>query len=494
MRERNRFSNLLKQLMTTAQVKNYTLAKELQYDESYISKWVNGNLLPTEKNHDKILRDISHCIVQNLDDGSWAALMQLYQLTRRSDLERAIYDNLTVEYQYCQDLKDSTGSEVAQRVNLYPELSLAQFMSKMHHPVLRQVRSLDVVAAMDILSLDRQYQLALTQLNSDESVVSRNYPNVQFSLLIYLDYQSQNDNYNVMFLLTLLTSLADISFQLYLCPRAVGKLVFTVKDAYSISGMIIDENHCMAVTTSEDVKICNAIYDRLKSLCSLEEQFLRKTTMEDMIAANTYAQFLLSRNQRWILGHLTEHFVPDELFGQLVAEYCRDNPLANVDDLYRSHQLTQTIIGSLPIRMVVHEDFLTNFAISGDLDFFNRRIILTLEQRLQCLEYVSEWIQRNDQVVVRLARSNSVNRSVQPLNSTVFLSDTLCYLRLVRSGTWNLVGILTQTEPSDMFRDFFDRTWSDDRSTIPCSRSNVEDLIDYVIRMVNVQRSIPQTP
>ena len=39
MVEKNRFSRLLKQLMSVAEVKNYTLSQQLQYDVSYISKW-----------------------------------------------------------------------------------------------------------------------------------------------------------------------------------------------------------------------------------------------------------------------------------------------------------------------------------------------------------------------------------------------------------------------------------------------------------------------
>lgn len=40
MEDKNRFSILLEHLLEVAEVKNYTLAKRLQYDVSYISKWV----------------------------------------------------------------------------------------------------------------------------------------------------------------------------------------------------------------------------------------------------------------------------------------------------------------------------------------------------------------------------------------------------------------------------------------------------------------------
>ena len=49
MGKKNRFSYLLERLMLAADLKNYTLAMELQYDVSYISKWVSGKVLPAEK-------------------------------------------------------------------------------------------------------------------------------------------------------------------------------------------------------------------------------------------------------------------------------------------------------------------------------------------------------------------------------------------------------------------------------------------------------------
>ena len=49
MEDKNRFSILLEHLLEVAEVKNYTLAKRLQYDVSYISKWVSGRMLPAKK-------------------------------------------------------------------------------------------------------------------------------------------------------------------------------------------------------------------------------------------------------------------------------------------------------------------------------------------------------------------------------------------------------------------------------------------------------------
>ena len=45
MKEKNRFSVLLEHLTSMANLKNYVLAKAVQYDESYISKWISGKSL-----------------------------------------------------------------------------------------------------------------------------------------------------------------------------------------------------------------------------------------------------------------------------------------------------------------------------------------------------------------------------------------------------------------------------------------------------------------
>ena len=55
MDEKNRFSLLLERLMATANVKNATLAQALQYDVSYISKWLNGRSTPAKKGVEQVL-------------------------------------------------------------------------------------------------------------------------------------------------------------------------------------------------------------------------------------------------------------------------------------------------------------------------------------------------------------------------------------------------------------------------------------------------------
>lgn len=486
MKEKNRFSSLLKHLMTIADVKNYALAKELQFDESYVSKMISGSLMPPKKTCDRVIRTISRCIVKELDEDSRKAMMAEYQIVREKDLEPAIYDNLMAEYNYVIGLKEETGSEVAQKVSYFPELTLAQFLQKTRHPSLRQVKALDVIAAIDILSLDRQYQLALAELESSNDVVSKNYPNVHFSMLIDLDGNRGQNTYNVSFLLNLLTNLSDIDFQLYSWPRAAGKVIFTIRDAYSIAGMIADESHCIAVTTTEDTANSNIIHDRLKSLCSPENLVVRKVDMEDMLLGNDYIRFLLGRNQRWLLGHLTEHMMPDDLFEELAPDYCRDREIS-VEELRRIHGMTHSVMEGMEIRVMIYEKALMDFAVSGELDFYNSKVRLSPEQRMRYFKYMCGLPNRNPKLQAKIIRIGAGLDMQHIPDPTLFLSNSMAYLRLVRSSDENNMSVVNKMQVVQMLREYYDSIWDLGSMKHIETMEEMTDTMYYVKQMIAVQ-------
>ena len=488
MKERNRFSGLLKHLMTVAKLKNSTLAKQLQYDESYISKWATGSLLPTEKTSEKILRDIAQCVVTSVDDDGLQTLYSEYQLDNLMDLEEAVFDNLMAEFNYVIDLKETTGSEVAQKTNYYPELTLAQYMQKMRHPVLRQVKSLDVIMVADILSLDRNYQLTLAELDggAGSGASHRNWPGVRFTMVINPASPNTSNSYDVLFLLNLLTNLSNVDFQLYATPQAQGKMIFAVRDAYAISGMIIDETHCISVTASEDPKNANAIFDRVHSLCTQETLAVRRVSMSQLLRTNEYTQYTFARNQRWLLSHVTEHTLPDHLFAALLDEYCKTHQDADREKLLRLHKMSRSVLEGMNIKILLPENAVSDFAVSGMVDFFNNKFYLTPEQRLEYLEYISTLAEKNPQLEFRVLREGIFSDLQQVPSPTLFLSDGPCHLRLSRSGPKNNMSILNRVQLCDQFRQFFDELWASDKH-VDTSYIAAEDMMRYARQMVKVQ-------
>jgi len=488
MKDKNRFSNLLKHLMAVAKLKNYTLAKELQYDESYISKWVTGSLLPTEKTSEKVFRDISRCVVSSLDEDSRETLYTEYQVDQDRDLEDAIFDNLEAEFDYVINLKTTTGSEVAAKTSFYPELTLAQFLKKMRHPVLRQVKSLDVIMATDILSLDHHYQLALAELenNPNVNVAQRSYPGVRFSMLINLNSPNTSNFRNVQFIQSLLTNLSNVDFQLFSSSQTQGKILFTVKDAYAITGMIMDESHCLSVTSTEDPKNANALYDRLQSICTPETLAVRRTTILRMIQSNEYTQHCFARNQRWIINHVTEQFLPEDLFAEFLEEFCHRHKDADAAKLLSVHKLSSTILGSMKIRLLLDEDGLNEFAVTGSVDFLGDRIDLSPKQRLRCLEHASTLPENNPNLEYRILHGRRSVAQQGIAFPTLFLSDSICYTRIDHGSPTFNISILNHKTLENMYRKSFDDFWEDSTHVDASYHATVE-MIRYLTQMVQVQ-------
>ncbi|MBQ2667148.1 MAG: hypothetical protein IJF56_00810 [Clostridia bacterium] len=484
MKNSNRFSDLLKHLMAVAKLKNSVLAKALRYDESYISKWVTGALLPTEKVSEKLFREMSHCIVQSLDDEGRENLYSEYQVQRERDLEGAILDNLTAEYEYMLNQKENASAGSNATSTYYPELTMLQFMGKMRHPALRQVKSLDVILAADILMLDPQYQLILPDLSNNDrtNVAQFSFPGVRFSLLLNLDLPDIYNPHYVLFIQNLLTSLANIDFQLYSSPQSRGKIMFTVKKAYALSGLILDKSHCFSVTATEDPKHCDILYDKLHSLCNRDQLVVRHTTFPEMVQSNKYMQYAFSRNQRWVIHHVTEHILSDALFRDLATEYCENHPDVDLQTLTKIHRASSKISANAQIKVFLHEDGLKHFVITGIVDFFGIKMTIPAKRRLECLEHILTLQKNNPHIEFRIIRSDST-ASQSPLPPpTLFLSDSFSYLRIVRTAPTCDLSVLCDDKVRGLFLKYYDTLAE---NTEVCS-DTLQDTVQYLMQMVQI--------
>ena len=89
---------LLQELMAEAGIKNLTLSEVLQYDVSYISKWVTGRLLPSEKSIDQITRAISACVVKGLSEKKKEKMLMLNESADEEELQDKLYEKLLQAY------------------------------------------------------------------------------------------------------------------------------------------------------------------------------------------------------------------------------------------------------------------------------------------------------------------------------------------------------------------------------------------------------------
>lgn len=467
--------------MDVTELKNYILAKELQYDVSYISKWVSGQMLPGSKTETAVMQGISRCVVREGSASGLQTLLEDYQVTNPDELEGAVYDHLMAEYYYVKETQKETGSTIAPKTAFYPKLNMAQYISKMNHPILRRVKSQDIVALIDLMAMEREYRLQITSTNNALYHDELSFPDVHFSMVIDLSSAQMDYIYDVVFLVNMLTNNTHIDFKLYAGKQACGRVMFCVKDDFSISGMLMESNLCMSVTVSEEPTNCDALYRYIHSLCSREHLLIRQTTMVEMLQKNDYVRTILSHNHRFLIGHMTEHIMSDALFEEIVAQLAKteDKPYpVTIDELRWYHALSKRSCEEIPMRIIFIGSAFSEFAVTGELDFFNLKVKLTHKQRLQFITDLYHTIRSHENISCRLVYGRLTSDFLYLSNQCLFLSDGISYLRLDNGGPRDNLQIINHADMKSVFHCFYEAVWKQNEDIMVSERNAVLQYID----------------
>jgi hypothetical protein len=178
--------------------------------------------------------------------------------------------------------------------------------------------------------------------------------------------------------------------------------------------------------------------------------------------------------------------LPKDLFEELLLEYCVLEPEASAEDLRQANMLCQNMIKEMGGKLLIFENALLEFAVTGEVDFFTRKFHLTPEQRLEYLKH-SQVILSNNRMQIGILKGGSISDIQHIPAPNLFLSDTMCHLRLKRTSTTNQIGIVNKVQVCDMFRTFFDAVWEDPRFSVIKDPANIEDFLHYIMQMVRVQ-------
>lgn len=452
MEDKNRFSILLEHLLEVAEVKNYTLAKRLQYDVSYISKWVSGRMLPAKKTEKRVMEGISACVVDEATDDGRDLLLREYSVSIPSDLKAAIYDNLIAEYDYLQE-------------------------------------ELDIVAVMDLMEMAREYRLKVANLQNGQLVDQRSYDNVYFKLMIDISREKWDPIYDAALIINVLTNFSHIHFKLFGSTAAAGRAVFVVKGDFAITGLLVSHSRCAAVTATEDPQNCESLYDNFSKLCVRDDQLFRDTSMRQLISQYDYMHTLLASNLRWMFGHLNELLLPDDLFEEILTAHeaeLKDFLGATPAELRSVHNLAKGVVEETNIRILIYEAAFSSMAVSGELDFFSYKVSLTPDQRSRCISYVLQLCKQREKLEIRLISGRIVNDFQYVADPNMFLSGAASYLRLDNNCPINRIAMVNNSVMEDRLSEYFDQVWNLDDQNVTKERNAIAEHIHHVLQGIHL--------
>lgn len=488
--EKNRFSILLEQLINMGEVKNASLAAALKYDASYISKWITGRMIPAEKTKIKVLKVISQEIVRQSTQSGLENLCANYQIADCEELKTVIYDNLEAEYNYVLELQKTYGTLIAPKMSFFMNLSPAQYIAKMHHPVLRRVRELNIIAEMDLMALNHEYRMQIIQGNMRREVY-RAYPDVHFSLIVHIMPEKVKTIEDTVFLMNMISDMSRVDFRLYKSSQAAGRMIFSVQDDFMISGMLIDDKRCMAVNVSTEEGNCRQMYENLSELCTRDALLYRPTTIQRLLDGHIYQHSMLSMNKRWYLGHLTEHFLTDELFEELLAYVKKEmNTDINEEQLRYLHVLTRKTLAESDIQLIICEEAISNLVVEKEINFYGYKLRLTVEQIQEYLRNLKHICLNRQNLHIKFISGKLVHDYQYEITQCVFMSNGISYLRLNTENTKNNLALFNHIDMAAIFELFFKEIWEMANEECLSESADLEKFFDHMIQNTELQSDI----
>ena len=370
----NTFASELKNLLNKTDIKNSSVADAVKYDSSYISKWLSGKAIPPERNIERIAMQIAACVVKEGSEADLLILCDKYGVDI-SVLEKTISDRLILAY----ESETANNNEIG-----YETFSLLLPMMK---NISWQGES---VVAADIFSMEHESRLFLAGIKDGEFIGDGLASgDREGSIRILVNVSAIKDKiYDPIFLVHMMTSFSNTNLELYNSSFATGKFIYA-DEKNLISAHLLDGGHVLSVVKQENAEVADDIRMRIGSLCTQENALTHK--MDSLLDGYVYMQSLLSSRHDWLTGHFTEQMIPEKLFKEL----CESNQLHPEDEkIQRIGTLLKTAMPNA--RLLIYRTAFDKLTVSGELDFFNSKVVLTNTQQKECIKYIRSYAEEGN--------------------------------------------------------------------------------------------------
>ena len=472
----NLFASHLEQLMIVSGVKNTLLAKELNYDTSYISKWITGKSIPSKKNIEKILLAISRILIKNATSSAKGELLERFNARNESELEDSI----------CSFLRNSYYNQLRE-INEYNYINNASLNASSHglFPLLtdyadslKEQTNLHISVMADLFSLEPMTKLVLAGIQNQRFALHAPRPDLKIDYIINTSTLSEASVYDILLLIHMTTCFSLTDFNIYHHADAQGKLIISVDEEFCGITLLSETTPYLCTTSTRDKKSAHNIYENIQNYAEPDKRIFANTDMDNLLISHQYIQSLLSQNTRWLVGHMSEQFISPELFARLSLQFFQGELL---EESKRAYSLSANAIRTNQVQIMVYGLGLMHFALSGELDFFNHKVVLSPDEVRHELKHLQSLFQHIDTDHIRLINEGFSDDFNYITNPYICLSSSIGYLRLDNKQYTNNLLLVRDEFIQKMLDSFFSTIWNYHSDIVISNKETISQRLDTLL-------------
>lgn len=125
---------------------------------------------------------------------------------------------------------------------------------------------------------------------------------------------------------------------------------------------------------------------------------------------------------------------------------------------------------------MIYDSALAMTASTGELDFFNRKVTLTVSQRIRFFKYLESLLDEG-KIQLKIVYGGFSPDFQRITNPCMFMSDSVCYLRLENERYEDNLLVLQNMQVKELFDRFYSAIWDDRKDVVVDERGKVKESV-----------------
>ncbi len=425
------FGEALRQILLYSGIKSGHFAEMLGYDPSYISRWMNNEKLPSEKNNVDIFREIANCVLTNSDKRTHKVLVEKIGLSVATDAPDEVIVEVLSEYLRSAYLSQKNSIDRKRVVGKVDNNCLY-----LRHTDKSVIKSIIVSSIFELLQNSRDQVVEIIDTTLCENLMKEYIP---YDELLYMaseggnrihvrkimasdDYNRNIDDYNRL-ICSMMRNSDKVSVDFYfeddadiekeqfilirdkLCIRVL-KEPFTGNDHFLLTQeeALVDEYY----------HVLNAAFGDLKPI------YLRYSR-SGFIDANQLYNFMMQIEYHYLLPVMHLLFIDQESCSQLWERYKftesenRRDGTINLNADYNMFNSKRSV--------TVYKTAILDYIFGGTIMYAGTVLFFNKEERIRHLKLLVEKIKTDSGFTLQILEDINPKIGYSELESSVFASD-----------------------------------------------------------------------
>ncbi len=475
------FGKLISKLLNYTGTKNQALALELGYDVSYISKMVNSKIYPASKNANLIWQKTAAFITAEATDSARHAIQNFLEIPaaengnamdEKKKFQEAVEEQLFSSYLYSTEKSpvdadaspclDNAYQKFTDKPNSYTLVNPRLRRKYLHIPIDEHITAenpLDLIMLTSLFEISRDDKLNLAGIRGNDINLVR--PELmKFRLILSItDIKKADLIFDPILFINMVTNFSNTNFSIYATDFSFYSMALSVKNHFAHFGIPGRNGKLLIATTSDEPTVIQDTYDMLDELITIScHPVYSCHTPEEMIAGKLYMRYIIGKNIRVLIGAINELFLPSDLYEKVAQQVFGDQPeilneLKNIDVVLNNATYNSGM------QVLLYEQTLNNYALTGELNFFNTKVTLSISERTAHINHIIYLMKTNPNIKIKTISGYFIEEFKQCKNPSCYLSSFISYLRINSDYTDKTLLVLKDQKMLNLFDSFYEEAW-----------------------------------